>query len=428
MAGRPPQLSEIQHRQRRQEAVRHHDAARANAQRGSDLRGSRNAVERVARNLDITVTKTDRYRGEATFHGGTIKIQNYLPMSASMKAVFRVDNGIVHFERMNLTTDGAESVITGDADMTRWPEQTYQVKSVVDFKRMRELFFAKETLHAVGRRALQRRVSSLQRRPIADGTIRKRRGRPQHRRPRLSLSRLTGQPLVAAGSVRRHRHHDRLLWRHGEAEVFDRAASGARSLRGRRSTPNGRTSISPPTATSCRWRACGSRGRWSGRNLLDWPLGRFRERRGRRLLGSDSAGRRASAVGRTARAVCRAAPSRGSSHPPIGHLPIAGTGDVSLRPRLDRVLRWPILHARDRRHVQRPNGLGRQLPNSVPRDERRPAGERSRAGRNDDRLRCANQSDYGRRHRRVLRRHDRVAWAAARRRHVRRRRACARST
>ncbi|MCM3878847.1 MAG: translocation/assembly module TamB domain-containing protein [Vicinamibacterales bacterium] len=99
----------------------------------------------VARNLDITVTKFSGYRGEATFSGGTIKIQNYLPMDASMKAVFRVENGVVRFEKLALTTDGAESVITGDADMAHWPEQTYKVKSVVDFHRMRELFFAKES-------------------------------------------------------------------------------------------------------------------------------------------------------------------------------------------------------------------------------------------------------------------------------------------
>jgi hypothetical protein len=107
----------------------------------------------VARNLDITVTKFSGYRGLATFSGGTIKIQDYLPMEAAMKAVFRVENGVVHFERLALTTDGAESVITGDADMAHWPEQTYKVTSVVDFHRMRELFFAKEnyTLSGDGR-------------------------------------------------------------------------------------------------------------------------------------------------------------------------------------------------------------------------------------------------------------------------------------
>ena len=107
----------------------------------------------VARNLDITVTKVAGYRGEATFHGGTVWIQNYVPMDMAMKAVFSVDAGKVHFERMVLTTDGAESLITGDADIPNWPEMKYQVKSTVDFKRMRELFFANEkyTLSGEGR-------------------------------------------------------------------------------------------------------------------------------------------------------------------------------------------------------------------------------------------------------------------------------------
>jgi hypothetical protein len=107
----------------------------------------------IARNLDITLNKLSTYRGEATFKGGTIKIQDYLPMDASMNAIFRVENGIVLFERLNLMTDGAESLITGEVDLAHWPEQTYRVKSTVDFHRMREIFFAKEnyTLSGEGR-------------------------------------------------------------------------------------------------------------------------------------------------------------------------------------------------------------------------------------------------------------------------------------
>jgi hypothetical protein len=44
-------------------------------------------------------------------------------------------------------------VITGDADVAHWPEQTYRVGSVVDFHCMREIFFAHEnyTLSGEGR-------------------------------------------------------------------------------------------------------------------------------------------------------------------------------------------------------------------------------------------------------------------------------------
>ena len=99
----------------------------------------------VSRNLDIVVHKGTRYQGQATFHGGTVWIQDYVPMAMSMKALFHVDGGKVRFDRMFLSTDGAESNITGEADMPNWPEMTYKVDSTVDFKRMRELFFARDT-------------------------------------------------------------------------------------------------------------------------------------------------------------------------------------------------------------------------------------------------------------------------------------------
>src|SRR5260221_3053648 len=107
----------------------------------------------VVRNLDVNLTKVLGYRGEATSNGGLVTIQNYVPMSMAMKAIFRVDGGIIHFDRINLKTDGAESVITGDADVAHWPEQSYRVNSIVDFHRMREIFFAHEnyTLSGEGR-------------------------------------------------------------------------------------------------------------------------------------------------------------------------------------------------------------------------------------------------------------------------------------
>ena len=99
----------------------------------------------VVRNLDINVTKVLGYRGEATSHGGMVTIQNYVPMSMDMHAIFKVaDGGVLHFEKITLKTDGAESLITGDADVAHWPEQSYRVNSTVDFHRMREIFFAHE--------------------------------------------------------------------------------------------------------------------------------------------------------------------------------------------------------------------------------------------------------------------------------------------
>ena len=55
----------------------------------------------VTPNMDIIVTKLAGYRGEATFHGGTVWIQDYVPMSMSMNTAFRIEDGVVHFERMS---------------------------------------------------------------------------------------------------------------------------------------------------------------------------------------------------------------------------------------------------------------------------------------------------------------------------------------
>jgi hypothetical protein len=276
----------------------------------------------VARNLDITVTKFAGYRGEANFHGGTVWIQDYVPMSMSMKAVFRVDEGVVHFERMNLNTDGSESHITGDADIKNWPEMTYQVKSTVDFKRMRELFFAKDayTLSGEGRfngifhlfkggRALTGDFES----PLAGLQI----GGHDYEFPNLK---------------------GKLGWFPNRFEVTDTTTGfyggEARLKYSILSTKPGQPSNARFDAE---WRDVdladysdfmvmqGVRlaGRWSGRNLLQWPLGRFRERSGDGYsevippAGVEVlAGTRASqfASGR----------DRGGMHPGIGHLPIAG--------------------------------------------------------------------------------------------------------
>ena len=108
-------------------------------------------------------------------------------------------------------------------------------------------------LHALRRRALRRRVPSLQGRPCADRRLRERRRGPPDRRPRLRVPRLEGQARLVPESVRGDRHDHRLLRRRGEPEVsrFCRRDNPA-SRRRPGSTPSGRTSIWRRTATSCR--------------------------------------------------------------------------------------------------------------------------------------------------------------------------------
>jgi hypothetical protein len=104
----------------------------------------------IARNLEIAVTGVPSYHGEATFNGGTVTIQDYVPMWANMHARFTIEKSRVKLQRIDLETDGASSVCTGVVDLKHWPEQTYQVKSRVHFPRMREIFFAHETWRVSG--------------------------------------------------------------------------------------------------------------------------------------------------------------------------------------------------------------------------------------------------------------------------------------
>src|SRR5690606_37101270 len=48
------------------------------------------------------------------------------------------------FSRLELVADGSRSDVTGWVDLSRWPEQVWNVRSVVQFPRMREIFFARE--------------------------------------------------------------------------------------------------------------------------------------------------------------------------------------------------------------------------------------------------------------------------------------------
>jgi hypothetical protein len=95
----------------------------------------------VAPNIDLTITDFPSYRGRATFAGGTIAIQDHVPMWAKMDARFLINGGRLRMQHIAFETDGATSEAVGDVDFGRWPEMSYDVTSRVRFQRMREIFF-----------------------------------------------------------------------------------------------------------------------------------------------------------------------------------------------------------------------------------------------------------------------------------------------
>jgi hypothetical protein len=104
----------------------------------------------IARNIDINIGNLPKYHGTATFTGGTVAIQHYVPFSAKMRASFVIDDGRIRLDRVEFDTDGAKTVATGVVDVRHWPEQTYQFKSRVQFPRMRQLFFKDEKWELAG--------------------------------------------------------------------------------------------------------------------------------------------------------------------------------------------------------------------------------------------------------------------------------------
>jgi translocation and assembly module TamB len=98
----------------------------------------------VCPNLDITIGNVPNYHGTATFTGGTVQIQDDLPMWTNMKARFTLDGARVHLEHIDLDSDGAATVARGDVDLANWPNQKFEVQSKVSFPRMREIFFRTE--------------------------------------------------------------------------------------------------------------------------------------------------------------------------------------------------------------------------------------------------------------------------------------------
>ncbi len=104
----------------------------------------------IAPGIDMTITNFPKYHGEAAFKGGTVSIQNYVPMWADFKAHFVIDGSEIQLAHRH---DDRRCAVDRDG---RCPDEPVaravvaQVTSRVQFQRMRELFFAKETWNLTG--------------------------------------------------------------------------------------------------------------------------------------------------------------------------------------------------------------------------------------------------------------------------------------
>lgn len=105
----------------------------------------------ITRNLDVTVMRPgDEYTGKAKFSDGLVTFQQYLPFRIDMSSSFTLDGGLVKFDRIDLDSTGAKTQLVGTVDLGQWPEQTYTMKSTIDFPTQKAIWFGNEKFTVTG--------------------------------------------------------------------------------------------------------------------------------------------------------------------------------------------------------------------------------------------------------------------------------------
>ena len=342
----------------------------------------------VARNLDVIVTRpTSEYRGQAEFSNGTVTIQDFVPMRADMSTTFRIVDGKIVLTRIDLETDGTESVLSGEVDIGNWPEQTYQVNSRMQLARMREIFFADDefslsgeadfsgTFHLFGEVVNGRSRTGRE----LKGTLSSARAGVDDYR----FDDFRGSVLWVPEDAGCDWRHGDSIWRRRAIRLSHGPAGGWQGCReSPRSTPRTTTLTWACTQIFCNSKVCGFRAVPPVENLLEWPLGRFRERRGsgdvvvapppgvavmsRRSPSSDGSRYSAPSVPSAQRGADDAS----------GRVAIGRRAHVRVRSRLGRVRFQSIGYGRHLCRVQWSDGLRRSVSLSVSCVERELAGER----------------------------------------------------
>ena len=235
----------------------------------------------VCPNLTVSVFKgLDTYRGIAQFSGGSVKIQNYEPFPADMQTRFRIDDGKVLLEHINLQSQGASTSVTGYVDIRNWPDMLYNVQSRIDFPIQKGIFFKDMNFTVAGRGDFT-------------GTFR------FFKTPSGTGRELKGTFTSAEAGVNAWRFpnvHGSLLWNNRSFLVTDVTSGlyGGRAKFDYLMQPLGQ----PGHPTNVVWdttyadvdlhalsdflqlQGIRLEGRASGRNRLEWPLGRFSAKHG----------------------------------------------------------------------------------------------------------------------------------------------------
>jgi hypothetical protein len=230
----------------------------------------------VCPNLDFTLGNLPNYHGQAVFTGGTVQIQNYKPMSAGMRARFVLNGPHVDLDRIEIDTDGAKTLARGSVELGKgWPEQSYDFESRVQFPRMGDIFFSDQNWNLTGDGDVKGRFHLFKGGHDLGATFKSDvLGWKDYRFPALAGS-LHWTPTAFD------------VW-DATAEAFGGDAQFTYSIKplGRknvRSTSRFEASYQNADLAAFtdfqNWRGLRFAGSISGHNILEWPTGRFVERR-----------------------------------------------------------------------------------------------------------------------------------------------------
>jgi translocation-and-assembly-module (TAM) inner membrane subunit TamB-like protein len=294
----------------------------------------------VARNLSVSVWKgLDTYRGTTQFTNGTVAIQSYRPFRADMQTAFKIEDGKVYLDRINLTSEGAKSAVTGYVDIAHWPEMLYQVHSHVDFPIEKDIFFKDMNFGVTGQADFTGAFHFFK-------GGRELKGRFTTPQAGVNVGGNAWRFQNVAGS---------LLWIPSKFEVTDVTTSlyGGRAKFLYSMAPLG---AGPEHPTQAVWDALytdvdlaaltdflqtqGLRlsGRATGHNRLEWPLGKFNQKRGAgEITAAPPAGMRPMTREMTPDAIAKVEPlpiEQGpfNSRLWIGYVPVGGRITYRLDP------------------------------------------------------------------------------------------------
>jgi hypothetical protein len=293
----------------------------------------------VCPNLNVSVFKgLDTYRGTAQFRGGSVKIQDYQEFPAALQTRFRIDGGKVLLEAVGIQSRGATTTATGWVDLKNWPEMLYNVRSRVDFPIQKDIFFRNTNFTVAG---VGDFLGTFRFFKTPDGTGRELRGTFTSPEAGVNDWRFPGVRGSLAWTNHVFRVTDVTAGLYGGGAKFDYVMEPL-------GDSTRQTMVAWDTVYSdvdlhaltdfLQLQGIRLEGRAAGHNRLEWPLGRFSDKRGTGQLtavmpvGSQPMTREVTAE--QIASVDPLPPEQGPFNPqrPLGYVGVAGTIGYTLDP------------------------------------------------------------------------------------------------